>query len=271
MFSLLLKIKKIYLSLKKFYYSIVLITPKNIYYCHQTIAYKEQNIYGLLHNIIASLWLLILFAFLFKDIIYVYLAMLILILGFMLYLLIIHSPKLIPKKILTIFLSISYFYKVESEIANIIIYFLFLLLLGVNVFFSLKTYLFIRFLFFVRCFLDFIYRFYQSFADVQINALKFSLIQDKQLLDALHPMESIELRKFVELKLKNNEITLDEANNLLNRYKELQKVTVREVTIPYERELINNKIILYEYHNIAESINRILDKIEEAIASSLIK
>jgi len=149
MFSLLLKIKKIYLSLKKFYYSIVLITPKNIYYCHQTIAYKEQNIYGLLHNIIASLWLLILFAFLFKDIIYVYLAMLILILGFMLYLLIIHSPKLIPKKILTIFLSISYFYKVESEIANIIIYFLFLLLLGVNVFFSLKTYLFIRFLFVV--------------------------------------------------------------------------------------------------------------------------
>jgi hypothetical protein len=124
---------------------------------------------------------------------------------------------------LGLLLGASYFYKIESETANIIIYFLFLLLFGLNVFFSIKKYLFTCLLFFVRCFLDFIYRFYQSFPDVQINALKFSLIQNKQLLNALHPMESIELEKLVELKLKNNEITLDEANNLLNRYKELQK------------------------------------------------
>lgn len=271
MYSLLLKIKKIYLYFKNYYYSIVIITPKSIYYKHQTISYKEQNMFGILHNIFSSLWLLIFFAFLFKDIIYLYLVLSILVFGFILFLLIKYKPAIIPKIFLTSILSISYFYKTESEIANIILYFLFLLLLGLNVFLGIKTYFFIRFLFFLRCFLVFIDRFYQAFPEVQINALKFSLIQDKQLLDVLHPMEKVKLDDFVNLQLKNNDMTLEDANNLLNRYKKLKKVVVREITIPYEREIINNKIIVYKYQNVANSINDILDKTEEAINSGLIK
>lgn len=271
MFNLLLQIKNYYLDLKKYYYSIVLIEKKNLYYYHQTINYLEQNIYGLMHNLVSSLWLLIFFAGLFKDIIYLYLAIFILFFGFILFLFLIYIPEFVPKKFLTGLLSLSYFYKVESDISNIIIYLLFLTLLFLNIFLNIKTYFFIRLLFFSKCFLTFIFIFYQSFPNLQINVLKYSLIKDEQLLDVLHPIEKVKLDDFLSLMFQNNEITLEENNKILNRYKKLKEVNIQEISVPYERKIINDKIIIYEYKNIANSLNKLLDKTEEAINTGIIK
>ncbi len=58
---------------------------------------------------------------------------------------------------------------------------------------------------------------------------------------------------------------------LLNPYKKLQETIIQEITISYKREIINNKIIIYEYQNIADSLNKILSKTEKDIESGLIK
>lgn len=224
-----------------------------------------------MHNIINSLWILFLFSILLKDIFYLFGAIIILIFGLVLLLLVKYIPKAMPKQFFTMLFSLSYFYKAESEIVNMVIYLVFITLLFLNIFFSFKTYLFIRFIFFARCFLDFIYYIYKSSRDLQINVLSHNLIIDQHLLNDLHPMESIELEKFVELKLKNNEITLDEANNLLTRYKNLQIEYIKTATIPYEREIINEQIVIYEYHNIVESLNNLLDKIEKVAKSGKLK
>lgn len=178
------------------------------------------------------------------------------------YLLITYFTEFVPKFFLEVLLSLSYFYKSESEISNIFIYLFFLILLLLNISFGIKTYIFIRFLFFFRCFLSFVYFFYESFPMIQINILKKNLILDLNLLNLLHPMESIELEKLIRLQLENNGIGENDAKNILNRYATLKIKGIKTVNIPYEREIINNKIVVYEYHNIAQSLNNMLDHLE---------
>lgn len=271
MLNLLLKIKKFYLNLKKKYYSIVLTVPKNIYYKNQLVSYYELNVYGVIHNVISSVWILFLFSLLLKDVNYLYLAIIILFFGFFLLVLIKYIPNLVPKQFFTVLFGLSYFYKSEAEIVNIVIYLLFITLLFLNLFFGLKTYLFIRFIFFARCFLDFIFFIYKSRPELQINVLSKNLIVDQHLLNVLHPMESVELEKFVLLKLENNEIEKNEANNILNRYKILKTKNIKTATIPYKREIINDQIVVYEYHNIAQSLNNLLDQLEKAVESGELK
>lgn len=67
---------------------------------------------------------------------------------FVLYMFVIYFPAFVPKKILSSILGLSYFYKSESEISNIFIYAIFLLLLVLNIGFGVKTYILIRLLFF---------------------------------------------------------------------------------------------------------------------------
>lgn len=268
MFNLLLQIKDYYLKLKKYYYSIVLIEKKNFYYYHQTINYFDQNIYGLIHNIISSLWLLLVFSFLLKDIIYLYLCIFILFFCLILFLLVRYIPYLIPVKFLTGLLSLSYFYKSESELMNLIIYILFLFSLSLAIFFGVKTYFFIRLLFFFRCFLTFIYLFYQSFPNLQIQLLKNCLIVDEQLLDVLHPMEKINVDDFIKLKLENNEVNKDKALELLKRYNEIKKQYEIGARLTYERKVQDDQIIVIGYTNIIESLTKLLDKTEEKLRSA---
>lgn len=72
MINLLLKLKNFYLNFKKNYYSIAIIESKQIYFRHQKISYKEQNLLGLIQNALSAVWLLLLFSILLKDIIYIY-------------------------------------------------------------------------------------------------------------------------------------------------------------------------------------------------------
>lgn len=119
---------------------------------------------------------------------------------FVLYMFVIYFPAFVPKKILSSILGLSYFYKSESEISNIFIYAIFLLLLVLNIGFGVKTYILIRLLFFFRCFLAFVFFFYQASPKMQMSVLKNSLIVDLQLLNVLHPMELIALDGFYFIK-----------------------------------------------------------------------
>lgn len=263
MINLLLKLKNFYLNFKKNYYSIVIIESKQIYFRHQKISYKEQNLLGLIQNALSAVWLLLLFSILLKDIIYIYLMFFIFLFCFVLYVFVIYFPALVPKKILSSIIGLSYFYKSESKISNIFIYAVFLLLLLLNIGFDVKTYVLIRLLFFFRCFLAFVFFFYQASPKMQMSILKNSLILDLQLLNELHPMELIALDDFILLNLKNNKVNATEVEAIMSKYEELQKKGIKHVTISYERKIENDQIVIYDYENIIEGVNIIIDKIEK--------
>jgi len=182
---------------------------------------------------------------------------------FVLYMFVIYFPAFVPKKILSSILGLSYFYKSESEISNIYIYAIFLLLLVLNIGFGVKTYILIRLLFFFRCFLAFVFFFYQASPKMQMSVLKNSLIVDLQLLNVLHPMELIALDDFILLNLKNNKVNANEVEGIMAKYKELQKRGIKQATISYESKIENDQIVIYDYENIIEGVNIILYKIEK--------
>lgn len=271
MFKYLLKIKEKYINLKKNYFDFVLIEEKNVFYYNQKITYISQNIYGLIQNIISALWMLLLFALVFKDVIYLYLALFILIFCVLLFVLINYFPKVVPKNILGLLLGASYFYKIESDLANKIIYSLFLLFLIITNFFGINMYFFIRLLFFIRCFFALIYLFYQSFPDLQIQVLKNNLITELDVLNYLHPMKKIKLDDFLCLKVESNEVDKDQAQFLLERYNNLANKYEITAVVPYERKIVNNEIVIVEFINIIDGVKRMLDQLEQALESGAIK
>lgn len=98
---------------------------------------------------------------------------------------------------------------------------------------------------------------------MQMSVLKNSLIVDLQLLNVLHPMELIALDDFILLNLKNNKVNANEVEGIMAKYKELQKRGIKQATISYERKIENDQIVIYDYENIIEGVNIILDKIEK--------
>ena len=71
------------------------IIEKNVFYYNQKITYISQNIYGLIQNIISTLWMLLLFALVFKGV--VYLALFIIIFCALLFVLINYFSKVVLK------------------------------------------------------------------------------------------------------------------------------------------------------------------------------
>lgn len=264
MLKILITLKTYYLQLKKNYFSFVLINQKNFYYSHQTINYIEQNIYGVIHNSISALWLLIFFTFLLKDIIYFYLIIFILLFNLLLYVMITFCPKVIPKTILTEILSLSYFYKAETELMNTIIYVLFLGLICLALFFGFNTYFFIRLLFFFRCFLSFTSFFYQSLPNLQMQTLKNSLIIDTAVLNLLHPMEKIDIKDFLTLKIKepDTEENIKDYLKLLERYNHIKHYSIKQLNLEYEREVINKRIIIYDFKDSINGLINLFDNLE---------
>lgn len=185
----------------------------------------------------------------------------------MLFLLVTYQPDLVPKKFLTGLLSLSYFYKAESELMNLIIYILFLFSLSLSIFCGIKTYFFIRLLFFSKCFLTFIFIFYQSLPNLQIRILHNCLIIDEQLLDNLHPMEKITVDNLIKLNLEKNEINKNEALALLKRYTEIEKKYEIGALVTYKRKVQDGQIIISGFSNIIESLTKLLDKTEEKLQS----
>lgn len=209
----LTNIQKLYQNIKQQYLLKIKIEEKKIVYKDREIYYIEQNLAGMLHNLIKSCWYLVFISLVAQDLYSLYLILFIFVFCYCFYL------GILPKSFVTILLGSSVFYSYQGgELMNKLFANTFIGLVCIGSIFGLYILPCLRVVIFIRCFLSFLFIFYRSFPGLQKFVLDNNLLDDFELLETLNPLNYITLDEHIKKSITDINIDKSKAEALLAKY-----------------------------------------------------